>query len=400
MDLGIFVEDVLETLILDQDGLRKILKNDKLKFILQLQNLQSKDKSLDVVYYLGAVNNFIQNLGDLIAENEEKFDQFLLSSFTNDWDRIRCQLTLIGDIKRINPKLIDAQQYNYQEIINLKIKISNLYKKFENEYWNIRHAKYAQRVLNFHYLQDIQKISRTPYNNKHKKIVYLDTNIISYLMDDQNITSKFLKAKDKYDFCYSAYCIEDKVKQNSLMKIKNIKFIEALTDNLTAYRHNQLENLDVLFGYEPVKTVYDRVELWLEATEAREENEYTYYYYTPHNVHLDKKFNTYSIEQMLNHLNEIRLHEHFSNMTIIDKINYIFNLFNRMDFKRDSKNKSKIISSFQDKEHLTLAWKSNIFVSNDKKMLDRARVIYQFLDLDIKVMQYDEFIVNIDLEIP
>ena len=103
MDLGIFVEDVLETLILDQDGLRKILKNDKLKFILQLQNLQSKDKSLDVVYYLGAVNNFIQNLGDLIAENEEKFDQFLLSSFTNDWDRIRGQLTLIGDIKRINP---------------------------------------------------------------------------------------------------------------------------------------------------------------------------------------------------------------------------------------------------------------------------------------------------------
>lgn len=399
MNLGVFVEDVLENLILDQDGLRKILKNDKLKFILQLQNLQPQNKSIDVDFYLKILNNFLQSLGDLIDKNEEQFDQFLLSDFTNEWDRIRGQLTLISDIKQINPELIDEQQYNYYEIIKLKTKISNLFEKLENEYWNIRHIKYAQRVLDFHYLQDIQKFSRTPYKNKHKEIVYLDTNVISYLMDDQNIASKFLKARDKYDFCYSAYTIEDKVKQNSLMKRKNIEFIEFITDNLTVYRHDQLEDGDVLFAYESVQTIYDRVELWLEATEAREENEYTYYYFKPQNDHLDKKFNTYSIEQMLSHLNDIGLKEYLSGMTIIAKINYIFNLFNRVEFKRDSKNKSKIISSFQDKEHLTLAWKSNIFVSSDKKMLDRAKVIYQFLELDTKVMKYDEFIASLDLEI-
>lgn len=398
MDLSIFIEDVIEILILDQDGLRKILKNDKLKFILQLQNLQLEDRSIDVVFYLELVNDFISCLGNIISENEAQFDQFLLSDFTNDWDRARAQLTLISDIRQINLEFIDTQQYAYQQIIFLKTKISHLYKEFENKYWSIRHTKYAQRVCNFYHLGDIQKFSRTPYRNNYKEIVYLDTNVISYLMDDQKVASKFMKAKNKYSFCYSAYCIEDKVKQNLLMKRKNIKFIEDLTENLTAYRHNQSGHLDVLFAYEPVKTVYDRVELWLEATEAREENEYTYYY-TPHNVHLDKKFNTYSIEQMLNHLNEIRLHEHLSNMTIIDKINYIFNLFNKIDFKRDSKNKSKIISSFQDKEHLTLAWKSNIFVSSDKKMLDRAKVIYQFLGLDTKVMKYDEFLENINLEV-
>lgn len=394
MSLSIFLEDVLETLILEQDGLRKILKNDKLKFVLGFQNSVPKNLNIEEIIYLDLLNKFIQDLGEIGFENKILFDELLLSSFTNDWDEARAHLSLISDIKQINSQLIDCEETNYQKIMNLKIKICNLYKCMEDKYWNLRHQKYGNRVVSFYYLRGIQKISRTPYNYTNKKIVYLDTNIISYLMDNQIVASKFIKAKEKYDFCYSAYTIEDKVKQNSLMKRKNIIFIENLTNNLTAYRNQSQEN--VLFAYEPAKSIYDRVELWLDATEAREENEYTYYYLHYEDKNVDKNFNNYSVEQMLNYLNDIGVKEAISERSIVSKINYLFLLFNRMEFKRDSKNKSKIISSFQDKEHLTLAWKSNIFVSNDKKMLDRAKVIYKLLELEVQVMKYDEFISKLE----
>ena len=64
-----------------------------------------------------------------------------------------------------------------------------------------------------------------------------------------------------------------------------------------------------------------------------------------------------------------------------------------MGYQVDSiKDKRKLISSFQDEEHLKVAWKSNVFVTEDKRMRTRAKVIYAFLDIETKVFNIKEFL--------
>ena len=45
----------------------------------------------------------------------------------------------------------------------------------------------------------------------------------------------------------------------------------------------------------------------------------------------------------------------------------------------------------QDLEHIKIATYADYFVTNDKKLLNRAKVIFKFLDIKTKVLNLEDF---------
>ena len=53
--------------------------------------------------------------------------------------------------------------------------------------------------------------------------------------------------------------------------------------------------------------------------------------------------------------------------------------------------KQKIKSNMQDLEHIKVATDADYFVTNDKKLLNRAKVIFKFLDIKTEVLNLKGF---------
>ncbi|MFU9045018.1 hypothetical protein ACNAUY_01200, partial [Acinetobacter tibetensis] len=74
-----------------------------------------------------------------------------------------------------------------------------------------------------------------------------------------------------------------------------------------------------------------------------------------------------------------------------ERISALLKILNVLEFKVDSK-KQKIISSFQDEEHLRVAHIADYFITDDRKLSERAETIYKISECDIKVSLLKDFL--------
>ncbi|ENW81324.1 hypothetical protein F909_02615 [Acinetobacter sp. ANC 3929] len=92
--------------------------------------------------------------------------------------------------------------------------------------------------------------------------------------------------------------------------------------------------------------------------------------------------NSEIVEDLKNHDNKFH--------KLLFRIDNLVNFLELIGYYPDVKKNSR--SNMHDISHMIYASKANYFVSNDRKMRYKAKAIYKFLNIDIKVLDKDEFI--------
>ncbi len=425
----LILEDFIECVISkDKQSVKKLIYSKKWDYIIsyieyydQIVNKIKKSSDHDWehyhfnnISYRGMIFDFIKGLLKILSKKEK-----ILSSISEELEldidfsseKKLDQIILLIDIFSFNVKDIDMilLNNNQNNLKEIRKDVESVFQKLTITYWSYKYAMNNDYILTGEGLIDKQKFSITEFNreNDERKIVYLDTNIFSYLMEpkNKNDLETVLSSKDQYAFCYSAYVIEDKIKQNLLYRKGTVDLIKMITDNLLIHHITSFPNQRQKISYEDPKFIYERVKLWEMQTRFAEQNKFNKFQYiklistqksiSPLN-HFKKDNEVYCDEVVkwlkVEYQNEVENIISNNSDSICNKIRQVLEILDQIDFGNDSKNIQKSMSSFEDDEHLKVAHCANIFVTSDKKMINRAKVTYSLLNLDIEVMSYQNFI--------
>lgn len=72
-------------------------------------------------------------------------------------------------------------------------------------------------------------------------------------------------------------------------------------------------------------------------------------------------------------------------------IEMLMKILNIVGYRTD-KNKCLMHSSTHDISHVHYASASEIFITNDKRLIDKAKAVYSYLNVPTKVYSFEEFI--------
>ncbi|MFW1971668.1 hypothetical protein [Acinetobacter bereziniae] len=393
MNVDIFIEEAIEVIFSDKDGLKKIILEEKIEIICN-EN-----------FYYEIFKEFLIKLIEFFCREEAKFNDVIKKNFIplyyKDYiDNQRFFLMLISDVYSVNLKKIKNAEIEY-----LNNGINKIFLDFADNYWHKKYQKYGIRIGNAYNLKKFQKIDGKKFINNGKEIIYLDTNVFSELIDNTPYYKDIILSKNIYQYCTSAYINEDLVKGNLLFRGAIVKVIENITDNLNVHREGDFPKMDIMFAYENQNSIFARVELWKKITFYREKNEYSTYQINFGFNKIKETIKNYNSEEMLHYLyankdtfKKTILEQDFEIIfneqnSMYQKISSLINILNFLGFKTDKiKEKNKVYSSYQDKEHLLNAWKCDIFVTSDLRLIERAKLIYGFFNIEIKVENLKNFI--------
>jgi hypothetical protein len=274
-----------------------------------------------------------------------------------------------------------------------------------------KYATYADQAMK--YLGDVSglRFNRTPATTSCA-IVYLDQNVFSAFTKDDEVKKALrrIKSEGVLQFVYSPSHLEEVNK--ILVESYRQAFIEAiseLTDGKCLQPSSQ-DRLD-LFTENPTD-VLARAAVSPEATDAVEriktlkeesrELHFPEYNEESHRIALGQRTDVFDaltdeeFSHLMSHSASSRFQkDQFKDLRSHSDIrNAIYALHNGLDllsFKRETSERTRR-SSVHDIEHLIYGSQSQVFVSNDAKLIARARQIYPFLGIGVKVLSLDGFL--------
>lgn len=422
----LLIEDFCEEILFEKQGLKNLVNNYKFQLYLDwikhfdnLSDLEIYDifnGGIDAKYYFNILmykKYFIDFISDIkkLINNEHYFFKNLISGLQYELDYInpnnQKSLILISDIYSLDFKYFSILGLEKNEkLLTIKTQINDIYNKFKVSYLVSKSSKNVDQVMTGMKLGDEQKFDQTAYVKSDKKIVYLDTNIFSQILENDEIKQKIILSKDKYQYCYSAYLLEDKVKQNILFADKVFNLITEITDNLLISTGGNYPKLKMNFCLEDPRVVFNRVKLWLFQTQSAEDNQFNYMELDKLYFKKNEKAKFFNVQDMINYLTNPD-----DNLEILaiavgassafdkdasknERISALLKILNLLEFKVDSK-KQKIISSFQDSEHVRVAHIADYFITDDTKLSQRAETIYKISECEVKVSLFKDFLKNL-----
>ncbi|WOH37678.1 hypothetical protein RI844_00090 [Thalassotalea fonticola] len=253
--------------------------------------------------------------------------------------------------------------------------------------------------------------------------IYLDHNLIVYLRKNSNIQLEEAvdAMKERGDeFIFSPAHLEEIAVSSMRHGVdevtidKDITFLTELcgTNSLRPTTRN-----DVLYGSESPKTCYERVINQYKSNDYAESVEESIIRDANENpLGNPKEMNNKDPEEILSHITYTELlllsleqynlttHsesiEHLQNFPKLrlknkfclleHSVYFAANLIEKLGYYRESTKKSR--SRLHDVSHIIYGKYSDIFVTNDTKLLNKARAIYFFLDINTQVLTLEEFI--------
>lgn len=422
----LLIEDFCEEILLEKQGLKDLVNNYKFQLYwdwlkhfdnlsdLEIYNIVNDGDDakyyFNILMYKKAFIDFILAIKKMINEKKYFFKDLIDSlqcelSYSNPNDLK--SLILVSDIYSLDPKYFNILGLGKNEdFLRIKSHIDNIYNDFKKDYFSFKHAKNVDQVMTGMKLGNEQKFNQTMYVKSDKKIVYLDTNIFSQILENDEIKEKIILSKDKYQYCYSAYLLEDKVKQNLLFTDTIFNLITEITDNLLISATGSYPKLKMSFFVEDPSSVFNRVKLWLFQTQSAEDNQFNSMILEKLFYQKNEKIKFFNVQEMINHLTNPN--DDLKNLASLlcassafdkyasknERISALLKILNVLEFKVDSK-KQKIISSFQDTEHLRVAHIADYFITDDRKLSKRAETIYKISECDIKVSLFKDFLENL-----
>gem|GEM_PF-5744782 len=247
-----------------------------------------------------------------------------------------------------------------------------------------------------------------------KPLIYLDYNVFIQCENDIDTRSKIIAMKECNQFCYSPAHIEEVRKRGNIKNHSSIiKIIEDISNSIGVFRiGDKLDLVSENPSYTYRRIVYCGNDINKNLEEYRVLLNKDKDIYTPEyklegftryinskNILEDKEIRElfdmnlkrygYSLERFETHGDLSKITESYNvlNSCIYAMMNSMMNL----SYKADKKEKT-IKSGIYDIEHLIYASKCNKLVSSDKKLVERAKIVFKLLKLDIEVLSKDEFI--------
>ncbi|MFC0878910.1 hypothetical protein ACE01N_20115 [Saccharicrinis sp. FJH2] len=235
--------------------------------------------------------------------------------------------------------------------------------------------------------------------------VYLDNNILISIEDDEISLDIFKNIDKNYSYVYSYAHIQEliEVKSNfdELKKIR-LKTILDLTNNTYIYPDNNQINSKIENPEKVILTLkmfsglmemtrqavnnynIDRLKLigLLGIDQKRINN------YTPTEVieYIDKAINNRLLIGINNLID-------LSGISLRERINTLFNLLDFVGFWKDKKTERSNLARMYDASHTYFSSYCDLFVSNDLRARNKAKVAYEIYKINTKVLSLDEFLI-------
>lgn len=274
---------------------------------------------------------------------------------------------------------------------------------------------YIDEMLDCEYLLPMPEFNIMGlYQRNKNKLVYLDSNVIMDIENDSTFNKLLLrniKNNQDYDYYYSPSHLEDIAKRRG-SKDSLFEIIEKITNNIFIHRKNDSVN----FVYESPRSSYKRVNNSnsLEISKLVENyhielikniNLFCKDYDTDaHKININNKdligkdanlldtaLELISAGFMLNDIKNIDI----KSIKYIELNNIIYKLFMALDvlyYRHEPiDNKKKLRSSVHDVEHIIYASYGDIFVTNDKRLYHRSKVVFYYINPNIKIFNATEF---------
>jgi hypothetical protein len=234
--------------------------------------------------------------------------------------------------------------------------------------------------------------------------VYLDNNILIDIEDKKISLDIFKNIDKKYRYLYSYTHIQELLEYNkdlgSLKKIR-LKTIFDLTNNAYIYPDNN----QISSKIENPEKVINTLKLFAGLMDDTRQ--------TVNNFNIDrtklisllgidnKRINNYTPSEVIDYIDKAirsRLLIGFDNLvdlsgiSLHEKISALFNLLDFIGFWKDEKKERSNLARMYDSSHTYFASYCDLFVSNDKRARNKAKVAYLFNEIETKVLSLDEFL--------
>lgn len=415
--------------------LKNIIFNNKITYIRSICEYLKEYGGIINFYLIKFHDCRLRSMFDYL-ENRTTFDSFMkkYTLITNSnirvLEEIRREFNIRPDLHTGNMLIDVFQHHNFiknkiknhekEKLEQIVSSINENIKCLASEYFQLRIGRYSGEIPDFHKIIKNQEIKFSE-NNSTKNLYYIDQNAIEYLTRDckksqntKNTIEKFFSVKN-CEYVYSSILFEDAIRMNSFFikeyedKFKSLKLKKILIKN----------EEKILVGEEEFAVTLRRASYLKDLNAASEEK---YFFTSCLTYFSDKKlfkekifptprpledFNEKEVQEIdflissisynfnNNHITLERIIKknipHNNEHEISDNIKILWQLMDAVHFctpkQKDSK---KIKSSLRDCEHLAYAWKAYCFITNDKDLIKRGKIIYNILNIKTKFLTIEE----------
>lgn len=394
----------------DIESIARIKETQDFKLLINLDVLYKCIKGEDNVDYdlvFGVYDKINDCVSKLNKENKELISLILKIYDAKIEDDFLISGTLYNHEKKISIKLSPPWSNKYQDYISA---LDDIVCDFRLALLNYESAD-SQDIFfdNQHIIQE--KKYKIRKNIHQKKSIYLDTNTIQKLASDLS-----LEKKSKYSFVYSSYLVVDVLNSNpiflssfcsDLLSLTNGEMVGYMNEGLcyvtekiehTIARAQEYSGLTKLFESTIVSDfisnfhAYPELRKGHKLSNAISSDIIGFFKRNKKETisgfnHVKHKFTNTSIGEFIDSGSIGCIKDY---RTVIEDLITLFDFVNFETEHLKLSNINKIASSYRDREHLQHAYICDYFVTEDKRLKTRARIIYEILGVNTQVIGINE----------
>lgn len=397
----------------DLESLSQIQSSQDFALVCQLQSSLKGDRENSNVDYdlvvsawneiYNSVKQLNKNYSKLIGHISKEFDVIINDDFALSgtlYDHEKLFVRKLGEtwIKEYRSYLVELNKI----IVTFKIKLlsygtANIQDEFFDSHF----------VIN----KENIKFNKSNFNGKS---VYLDTNAVQVLAADRKLREYI--SKSEVGFVYSSFLIEDAVNSNPVFLSSFLSDLQLITNgNMVGYMDNGL-----CYVHEKIEDTVNRVKEYSKSTKLYEStimNDFIkHFHFYPEFRKGRELSNTISGDLIGYFKGKVKkdlacydkIVSKFYNTSISefiqtgdvgeiddyrDVIEKLSDLFDFVNFETEHvkfANKKKVASSYRDKQHLEHVYICDYFVSDDIRLRNRAKVIFEILGVKTKSISTNE----------
>ncbi|EBJ7041325.1 hypothetical protein DYS63_23170, partial [Salmonella enterica] len=407
---------------------------DKIKEISLPINNDFSVHYYDLCMISSKLSDFKMNCETLIKDNDIFYSEILrIFGFNSNVPMEIVICSLYKNYSFMHFVLKDDDMRN--ELTKFYSSIDANYNAFMVEYFSYKKIQSCDDISNYASLAVDQLIEYEQVDAENllhnKKVVYIDQNIISAYCSEKNKKLRSLlnslKESGEYVFVFSPYLVEDGIKMDYVYFNLYLAQVLKLTNGVFISKVNN----EIRYVKEEFYTLVNRVIEWLPATSVAENIKYykaklNYFAYpfvrkdsrivskinddisdffmaidSTKNIminDINASFFDFLQSVLLNITNQFDLEDmkagrisvdkDFDYVEIIERVSEFLDIINyKTERVRDKK---KILSSYQDVQHLAHAWKADYFLTNDDRLIERGGYIYSLLGVKTKFIKEKE----------
>ncbi|CVE52051.1 hypothetical protein [Serratia marcescens] len=394
----------------DIESIAKIKETQDFKLLISLDALYKRTEGEDNVDYdlvVGAYNKINHYVGKLNKENCELISHILKIYNTEMKDDFLISGTLYNHEKKISFKLSSPWINKYRNYISA---LDSIICDFRMALLNYENADCQDVFFDSQHIIQERNINFEK-SAMDKKSIYLDTNTIQILANELR-----LEKRSDYSFVYSSYLVVDVLNSNPLFLNSFFSDLFSLTNGVMVGYMNE----GLCYVTEKIEHTVARAQKYFELTKIFESTialEFIKNFHTYPELRKGRELsNALSCDVIgffkgnkketvsgFNHVKNKFLGTSICEFIISGRIDFIENyravigdlisLFDFVNFETEHlklSNVNKISSSYRDREHLEHGYICDYFVTEDRRLKNRAEIIYGILGVKTKVIGINE----------